>query len=222
MVGVPSPSRVRWVAPHTGARLRAARAREGRPGGARLRLRRSAALRTGARPHVRCGSPCGRSSQERKLARLRFLSFAALAAYIGTVYGANWALRKFGVVSIGFGLTAPAGVFFAGLALGLRDFVQESLGRVAVVAAILGGARSLWLGANGRSRADTSRSRSPRDRVPAQRACGLLRVRRFATGRSPVASSRRTSSERSSTPRFSYGLRSARSSSSPGSSSARP
>ena len=81
---------------------------------------------------------------------MRFLSFAALAAYIGTVYGANWALRKFGVVSIGFGLTAPAGVFFAGLALGLRDFVQESLGRVAVVGAILGGAAlSWWLGADG-------------------------------------------------------------------------
>jgi queuosine precursor transporter len=74
---------------------------------------------------------------------------AALVAYIGTVYGANWALRKFGIVSIGFGLTAPAGVFFAGLALGLRDFVQEGLGRVAVVAAILAGAGlSWWLGAD--------------------------------------------------------------------------
>jgi uncharacterized PurR-regulated membrane protein YhhQ (DUF165 family) len=80
---------------------------------------------------------------------LRLISFAALAAYIGTVYGANWALRKFGIVSIGFGLTAPAGVFFAGLALGLRDFVQEGLGRVAVVGAILAGAGlSWWLGAD--------------------------------------------------------------------------
>ena len=61
---------------------------------------------------------------------MRFLSFAALTAYIGTVYGANWALQKFGIVSIGFGLTAPAGVFRArGLArversstAGLREF----------------------------------------------------------------------------------------------------
>jgi queuosine precursor transporter len=80
---------------------------------------------------------------------MEFFSMAALAAYVGTVYGANWALQKFGIVSIGFGLTAPAGVFFAGLALGLRDFVQESLGRAAVAAAIVAGAAlSWWLGAN--------------------------------------------------------------------------
>jgi len=80
---------------------------------------------------------------------MKLVSVAALAAYVGTVYGANWALQKFGIVSIGLGLTAPAGVFFAGLALGLRDFVQESLGRLAVVAAILAGAAlSWWLGAN--------------------------------------------------------------------------
>ena len=73
---------------------------------------------------------------------------AALAAYVGTVYGANWALQRFGIVSIGFGITAPAGVFFAGLALGLRDYVQESFGRIAVVAAIVAGAAlSWWLGA---------------------------------------------------------------------------
>jgi hypothetical protein len=32
---------------------------------------------------------------------MSFVSFAALAAYVGTVYGANWALQKFGIVSIG-------------------------------------------------------------------------------------------------------------------------
>jgi hypothetical protein len=32
---------------------------------------------------------------------MRLVSFAALAVYVGTVYGANWALQKFGIVSIG-------------------------------------------------------------------------------------------------------------------------
>jgi hypothetical protein len=63
-----------------------------------------------------------------------------LALYIATIFGANWAIQTFGIIPIGFGLAAPAGVFFAGLALGLRDLVQESLGKRATVAAIVVGA----------------------------------------------------------------------------------
>jgi hypothetical protein len=36
--------------------------------------------------------------------------------YVATIVGANWALATFGVVPVGFGLYAPAGVYFAGLA----------------------------------------------------------------------------------------------------------
>ena len=61
-------------------------------------------------------------------------------AYIGTILAANWALQTFGAVRIGFGLMAPAGVFFAGLAFTLRDLTQEHLGRAWAVAAILVGA----------------------------------------------------------------------------------
>ena len=35
---------------------------------------------------------------------------------------------------MGFGLMAPAGVYFAGLAFTFRDLTQEKLGRRAVVA----------------------------------------------------------------------------------------
>lgn len=63
-----------------------------------------------------------------------------LVGYVGTILAANWALRTFGVVPIGFGLAAPAGVFFAGLAFTLRDLVQESRGRGWTVLAILAGA----------------------------------------------------------------------------------
>lgn len=61
-------------------------------------------------------------------------------AYLGTVVGANWAISTFGLVPVGFGLMAPAGVYFAGAALALRDGTQEALGRRWVVVAILLGA----------------------------------------------------------------------------------
>jgi uncharacterized PurR-regulated membrane protein YhhQ (DUF165 family) len=43
-------------------------------------------------------------------------------------------------VPVGFGLMAPAGVYFAGLAFTFRDLTQERLGRLPVVGAILVGA----------------------------------------------------------------------------------
>lgn len=60
--------------------------------------------------------------------------------YASTILAANWAIATVGVVPVAPGLVAPAGVFFAGLALGLRDLVQESLGRRWTVVAILVGA----------------------------------------------------------------------------------
>ena len=65
---------------------------------------------------------------------------ALFAAFVATVWGANWALARYGVVSIGFGLMAPAGVFFAGLAFTLRDLLHEQSGRLWVLAAIVTGA----------------------------------------------------------------------------------
>lgn len=61
-------------------------------------------------------------------------------AYILTIFAANWAIGAFGVVPVGFGLFAPAGVYFAGLAFTLRDLIQERLGRRAVLIAIVVGA----------------------------------------------------------------------------------
>lgn len=57
--------------------------------------------------------------------------------YILTIFAANWAISRFGAVPVGFGLMAPAGVYFAGLAFTLRDLTQESLGRRWTVVAIL-------------------------------------------------------------------------------------
>lgn len=60
----------------------------------------------------------------------------ALGAYIFTIPAANLAVSHFGVVPVGFGFMAPAGVYMVGLALVLRDLAREAAGRGAVLAAI--------------------------------------------------------------------------------------
>jgi|APSaa5957512535_1039671.scaffolds.fasta_scaffold27362_6 queuosine precursor transporter len=63
-----------------------------------------------------------------------------------TVVAANWTLNRYGFVSIGFGLIAPAGVYWAGLAFGLRDAVHEVGGRSFVLASIaVGGVLSYFI-----------------------------------------------------------------------------
>lgn len=68
------------------------------------------------------------------------MKYTWFAGFIGVVVAANIAISVVGVVPVGFGLFAPAGVYFAGLAFSLRDAVQETLGRWWTVAAIVIGA----------------------------------------------------------------------------------
>jgi uncharacterized PurR-regulated membrane protein YhhQ (DUF165 family) len=77
--------------------------------------------------------------------RTKLLAAAALAAYVGTIVAANWAIQRYGLVPVGFGLLAPAGVYFAGLGFTLRDLGQDLAGRWAVLAAIAAGAGLSWL-----------------------------------------------------------------------------
>lgn len=70
----------------------------------------------------------------------RTVGVLALACFALTVVAANMALDRWGLVSVGFGLTAPAGVYFAGLAFQLRDLGHERAGIPAVLAAIAVGA----------------------------------------------------------------------------------
>jgi queuosine precursor transporter len=67
------------------------------------------------------------------------VAVALILAFVGSVLAANWAVATFGLVSIGFGLVAPAGTYFAGVALALRDGVQESAGVWWAAAAIVVG-----------------------------------------------------------------------------------
>lgn len=73
------------------------------------------------------------------------LPVALFAGFVGTVIAANWALATYGIVPIGFGLYAPAGVFFAGLAFGLRDALHDLAGRRSVLASIATGAAVSYL-----------------------------------------------------------------------------
>jgi hypothetical protein len=67
------------------------------------------------------------------------------ASFIGCIVGANWALASFGIVPIGFGLSAPAGVYFAGLTFTVRDLIRERSGRRGVLLAIVAGAALSYL-----------------------------------------------------------------------------
>src|SRR3954465_14586571 len=69
-----------------------------------------------------------------------WLRLLPLIGYVAVIVLANWAISTFGIVPVGFGLYAPAGVYFAGLAFTLRDLVQEQLGRSWTVVAISVGA----------------------------------------------------------------------------------
>lgn len=65
------------------------------------------------------------------------LGLLAVVAYVGAIVAANWITNRYGLVGVGFGLTATAGTYAAGAALMLRNVVQDGIGRYAVVAAIV-------------------------------------------------------------------------------------
>lgn len=74
----------------------------------------------------------------------------SLAVYVGVIVAANYAVNRFGIVSVGFGLLAPAAVYFVGVAFTARDVIQETLGRYAVVLAIIAGAVLSYFVSSGR------------------------------------------------------------------------
>jgi queuosine precursor transporter len=57
-------------------------------------------------------------------------------AYVGTVVLANVLTSNLGLVTAGFALLVPAGTYAAGLALGLRDALQDAAGILWVLAGI--------------------------------------------------------------------------------------
>ena len=60
----------------------------------------------------------------------------AAVLYVLTIVGANWAIKHYGIVPVGFGYVAPAAVYFVAAALILRDYIQWASGKVVMLAAL--------------------------------------------------------------------------------------
>ncbi len=77
------------------------------------------------------------------------MKWLAATLFVATVWLANYAVTHWGIVPVGFGLHAPAGVYFAGAGFLLRDWLHETGGRLWVIGAIVAGAcLSYLLGAS--------------------------------------------------------------------------
>lgn len=96
------------------------------------------------------GSAQTRHGQGRPIARHRatrpasgartFAQIAVVAGFITTAVAANTLTAHYGLIGVGFGLTATAGTWAAGLILTLRDLLHDLWGRTTVYAAILAAA----------------------------------------------------------------------------------
>jgi uncharacterized PurR-regulated membrane protein YhhQ (DUF165 family) len=68
------------------------------------------------------------------------IGYVALAGFIATIFAANWLIEHVGLINVGFGLLAPAGVLAVGVAFTLRDVIQRTIGIRWVITGIIAGA----------------------------------------------------------------------------------
>jgi uncharacterized PurR-regulated membrane protein YhhQ (DUF165 family) len=87
----------------------------------------------------------------------KYMKYAVFAGLAATVPLANWFIGNVGlfcsatspcVIPVGFGLMAPSGVLLIGVALVLRDYLQELWNKKAVVASIVVGSGLSFILAN--------------------------------------------------------------------------
>jgi uncharacterized PurR-regulated membrane protein YhhQ (DUF165 family) len=74
----------------------------------------------------------------------RTAALAIASAYVATVVLANVLTEHFGLVPVGFGLTATAGTFAAGAALLARNVTQDQIGRLPVLGLMAVGVGLSW------------------------------------------------------------------------------
>lgn len=71
---------------------------------------------------------------------MRSIGWVLAGVYIGSVVLANVLTTRYGLVPVFPGLVATAGTFAVGGAIMMRDFLQDAIGRIGVLAAIALGA----------------------------------------------------------------------------------
>ena len=82
-------------------------------------------------------SPTPRHPWQRGMGAAQAL--AAMVIFAATVAAANWLTSHYGFIPVGFGLAATAGTYAAGFCLLARDWIHDTAGRPAVLAAIAAG-----------------------------------------------------------------------------------
>lgn len=75
----------------------------------------------------------------------RKIGLALLFVYVASIVAANWLTTRYGLIAIAPGLYATAGTAAVGGIIMTRDFLQDAIGRLAVLAAIVAGAGLSWL-----------------------------------------------------------------------------
>lgn len=73
------------------------------------------------------------------------LRHVAIVAFLACILAANYVTTEYGMIPVGFGLTATAGTYLAGATFVLRDAVQDHWGKAATVALIGAGAALSYL-----------------------------------------------------------------------------
>lgn len=71
---------------------------------------------------------------------MKRLAAASAVAFLACILLANYVTTEYGMVPVGFGLTATAGTYLAGLTFVLRDTIQDTIGKRATLALIATGA----------------------------------------------------------------------------------
>ncbi len=88
-------------------------------------------------PSPRAYSERGDSSLDYPRRVMRHWKYIYGIGFLFCIVAANWAVTRFGMVPVGFGLYATAGTYFAGVSFSLRDFLQDTGGKGSVVLVIL-------------------------------------------------------------------------------------
>ncbi|WP_202033168.1 VUT family protein [Nocardioides sp. WS12] len=73
------------------------------------------------------------------------IRIGAAIGFLACILLANYVTTDYGMVSVGFGYMATAGTYFAGLTFVLRDSIQDTAGKWAVIALIVIGAGLSYL-----------------------------------------------------------------------------